>query len=90
MTDEELKIIERGAAAQALLESEAFQAVQAIVEMRYLNTLMTSSLEEVEARETAFRKFHAHREYAGELQDWVAAKLSVELRNQEDEGDLFS
>ncbi|WP_424133840.1 hypothetical protein [Roseomonas chloroacetimidivorans] len=90
MTEEELKIIERGTAAQQLLESEAFQAVQQIVELRYLNTLMASTLEDVEGRETAFRKFHAHREYAAELQDWMVAKLNVELRNQEDEGDFPS
>ncbi|MCI0756692.1 hypothetical protein [Teichococcus vastitatis] len=80
MNEQDQKIIQRGIAAQELLENEAFQAVRYVVEQGYLSSIMTTGLEDGETREKLFRKVHALRELTVELNDWVFQKNSREDR----------
>jgi hypothetical protein len=70
-------IIDRGNASAALLENHAFTTLFKELMDHYINTIVTSSPEQITMRETAYAGSRALQDIIGVMQQWIQMRDSL-------------
>lgn len=86
----EQEMIDRGSAAQGLLDNQTFQAVSKELMDIYVNTLIQTAPNDSKSRESAYYQTRALQDIFAVLNQWVSAKDNIlesrkEIQNNSEE-----
>lgn len=86
MNDEQLaataQLLERGNAAEQLLQSDAFQAVANTLSNQYLQSILMSAPEDTKAREFAYAQARTVQDLVGLLRQWVSVRDQIVMAEE--------
>lgn len=73
----EQEMLDRGSAAQGILDSETFQAVTKELMDIYVNTLIQTAPNDSKSRESAYFQIKSLQDVFAVLNQWVSAKDNI-------------
>jgi hypothetical protein len=86
-TEAEYLLMERGNAAEQLLQSEIFQVAANALTNHHLESILRSAPEDCKARESGYHQARAVQDIVGVLNQWVAVRDQIVLAAASEEED---